>query len=309
MAEAPPGFVPAGDTPPGFTPAPDQPGLLRRGYRGLKEAAAVPFRLAGQLDVASGIKSPETAERRAKLYGGLTTDLALTAPFTAGGGALGGLASQALGRGATAVPAAGRILGSAAGGGVQAALEGQPVAKSAVMSGLGATVGEGANVLIPKGVDVARKLYGRATGSEVGRIASDAARETEKTAAQMAKETLRSREAHRIGTQAGEVVPGLGGRDLHALSAGGEGRKILNEQFAGTLKQIEGGLQAKHITKIKVPELADEAMTLREAVDALQLVGKGMGKAPSAERSVGQRFAALDYGKAREALVARLNQV
>lgn len=294
-------------------PAKPEKGLIRRGYEGLKSAASYPYELAGKLDVASGIKDPETAAKRAKLYGGITTDMALTAPFTGGGSALGTLASQALGKGAAVLPAAGRVLGSAGAGGTIAGLEGQSIPKGAALSGVAAGLGEGANVALPKAIDTGRRLAGRALGrgtEEAG--AKAAAKATEQTAADLAKETLRSQTGHRVGTEAGQVIPGLGvtsGKDLHRLAVGGEGRKILNDQFGQTVAGIDQGLKAQRITGIHVPELGDGPMTIREAVDALQLVGKGMGKAPAADRSVGQRFAALDYGKAREALVARLNQV
>lgn len=269
-------------------------GLLRRGYEGLKSAASYPFELAGKLDVASGIKTPEQAASRAKMYGGLTTDLALTAPFTG----LGGLAGEALSAGGRLLPAVGRIAGSAAGGAATEGLGGGSPTTGAITGGLAAGALEGAGALVPKGLDVARRAYGKATGSA-------------DRAVDLAKRTLSAKEAERVGKEAGEVIPGLGvkGPDLHKLTLGGEGRQILNAQFKASLEGVDAALKNARITKIKVPELSDQPMTVREAVDALQLVGKGMGQAPAGARSVGQRFAALDYGAARQALVQRLNQV
>lgn len=70
-------------------------GSLLRGMEsvqsGLGKAAAVPFRLAGKLDVASGIKTPEQAESRAQTYGGITRDVAEASlvPWSKAAGPLG----------------------------------------------------------------------------------------------------------------------------------------------------------------------------------------------------------------------------
>lgn len=341
----PPGVTlkdPAEDLPPGVTPIqkpappPAEKGLLRRGWEGLGEAGSTAGRALYSLanpakpyaaDLSGGRYAAErgragtdpaipTREQYGEVGKFAATEgplLAATGALTGGGGALGKLSAEALGVLPRALPAAGRILGSAAAGGGQAGLEGQSVGKGALLSGAAAGTMEGANVLAPKAVDLGRRVVGRALGHGTEDAAAKAAaKATEQTAADLAKETLRSQTGHRVGTEAGQVIPGLGvasGKDLHKLAVGGEGRQILNQQFKQTLEGIDQGLRTNRITGIHVPELGDGPMTVREAVDALQLVGKGMGKAVAAERSVGQRNAALDYGKAREALVTRLNQV
>jgi len=182
-----------------------QPGLLRRAYRGLTDVASKPFEWAGKLDVASGIKTKEEAERRAKEYGKLSTDFALTAPLTLGGGAVGSAAARGAGVLPKVLPAAGRIAGSTAGGALTGAGQGKSPANEGLVSGLANLGAE----LLPPAVRNAPKLVKIDPTLRLLRSAADKVAEAPNLAGPVVRDAIAAtkRELGTMMPNVGRVIP------------------------------------------------------------------------------------------------------
>jgi hypothetical protein len=204
--------------------------------RWLGEAAAVPFHLAGKLDVASGIKTLEQAESRAKTYGDFTRDFAEGAmvPW-----------SKAAGLAGTGI----RALQSGGLGAAQGLLEKGDPKDAAVRGGLSAVaspVAEGALALVGKGM---RSLPGAAA-------------------------RITRQDTERLGQAIGEISDPLKGattaKDIQRL-AGGVGQRRLSaakEQIVQTIEKATGN------PRFSLASFGDDAqLTLREANAAMTKLG------------------------------------
>jgi hypothetical protein len=200
-------------------------------------ALAVPFRLAGKLDVAAGIKTPEQAESRAKTYGDFTRDFAEGAlvPWSK----VPGLAGTALRAGQSGV------LGAA-----QGLLEKGDVGDALTRGGLSAVLSPAAEGLVALGGKFLRSVAGAQ-----GRIAAD--------------------DAKRLGEAIGEISDPLRGAktaaDIQRL-AGGEGQRRLSAAKEAIVQEIE---RATGNRRFLLPTFGEGAeLTLREANQAMTKVGQ-----------------------------------
>jgi hypothetical protein len=152
------------------------PNLLQRGWRAYQ--GRVESALKGKSDLAESAKqatgyapkgavqSPEEIRRDAKLL----APILATLPLTGGGGAAGSALARGAGMLPRALPAAGRIAGSAAGGGISAGGEGRSIPLGAILGTVGGLTGEAGMTALsrlartPQGVKVLAELWKRWKG-------------------------------------------------------------------------------------------------------------------------------------------------
>jgi hypothetical protein len=271
------------------------PNLLQRGYRAAKDVVAK----AGQytpIDALRALAStasggavsppkPLVSNEQAEKYSEYVTPILLTAPLTAGGGAAGSVAARGAGMLPRLLPAAGRVAGSSAGGGLMAAGEGTSIPKGVGYGALGGAVGEG----VAAGLGKAGQAFTPA---------------------------IRRKEAARIGQEVGRAagLPSLTEQQLYDFARTPEGKKILDAAFSQGKEGVGRRLSTpiagvgRATEKLRVPELSSKPLSLDEALKELQNVGKGIGQAQGLARSTGQAAAAQEYGEARAALLKAVAQ-
>lgn len=297
-----------------------------------RNVVQAPFRAAGALDVALGIKSPEEAEERTQRYTGYATKAAETAPFglVGKGGQLAKMGAEAMGAPALvakAAPVVGRVLTGAGIGGAEGSLAGESALGGAAASAAGGAIAEGAGLVISKALSQLLTPEIRRAGAAAVRSANEQATRAWETATGAAKSAWEagaqrleqtydvaqrmSRDylAKGVGERIGELLPELAAfkSSLFEMARSKQATKALDMAFDSAKAEILSRIGGGRAKWIKIPELSEERMTLEQAITALTRQGGHLGR--GAERTTAQNLAAFDYGRAREQFMAELNRL
>jgi len=214
-------------------------------------AVKAPFDLAGKLDVASGIKTPEQAASRSEAYSKFlvpqtATELGIAAGTLAAGPAVRPLANMLKGNLSRAIPAAARVAGATAGGAAGGAVgsDDESAAGGALQGLLAGSVGEGVS-------------YG------VGKVLRSAPG---------AAKAIAKKDAARVGETVENISEPLRGKrtaeGLNQLAAG-EGNELLSRDFGQRIHGIAREIQRTAPGgTINVPTMGG-AVPFRAAVDEL----------------------------------------